>query len=45
MINKSNFELPYHLSSKKNPNQIDHLERERIKILNHALPRHPQQLD
>ena len=33
MINKSN----YHLSAKKNPNQIDHLGRERIEILNHAL--------
>ena len=42
MINKSNFELS--LSAKKNPYQIDHFGRERIKILNHALPRHPQQV-
>ena len=26
-----------------NPNQIDHLKRERIEILINALPRHPQQ--
>ena len=31
--------MNYHLSAKKNPNQIDHLGRERIEILNHALPR------
>ena len=40
MNNKSKFKL----SAKKNPNQIDHLERKRIEILNQALPRHPQQI-
>ena len=40
MNNKSKFKL----SAKKNPNQIDHLGRERIEILNQALPRHPQQI-
>ena len=41
MINKSNFELSF--ICLKNPNQIDHLGRERIE-LNPALPRHPQQV-
>ena len=36
--------LYYYLSAKKNPNQIDHLKRERIEILINALPRHPQQV-
>ena len=39
-INKSNVELSF--ICLKNPNQIDHLGIERIEILNHALPRHPQ---
>ena len=39
MNNKSNFKL----SAKKNPNQIDHLGRKRLEILNQALPR-PQQI-
>ena len=34
----------FKLSAKKNPNQIDHLGRERIENLNQALPRHPQQI-
>ena len=41
LINQS---LNFKLSAKKNPNQIDHLGRERIKILNQSLPRHPQQI-
>ena len=41
MINKSN--LYYYLFAMKNPNQIDHLNRERIAVLINALPRHPQQ--
>ena len=40
MNNKSKFKL----SAKKNPNQIDHLGRKQIEILNLALPRHPQQI-
>ena len=40
MNNKSKFKLP----AKKIPNQIDHLGRERIEILNQALHRHPQQI-
>ena len=40
MNNKSKFKL----SAKKNPKQIDHLGRERILILNQALPRRPQQI-
>ena len=40
MNNDSKFKL----SAKKNPNQIDHLGRERIEILNQVLPRHPQQI-
>ena len=40
MNNKSKFKL----SAKQNPNQIDHLGKKRIEILNQALPRHPQQI-
>ena len=40
MNNKSKFKL----SAKKNSDQIDHLGREQIEILNQSLPRHPQQI-
>ena len=40
MNNKSKFKL----SAKKNPNQIDHLGKKQIEILNQALPRHFQRI-